>query len=856
MAAMARPTLKLSGGFEFCLTSGESQGIPTRKAECLLAYLALQSGEPQSREKLIGLFWSDSDEKRAQGSLRQTLTYLRQSLAGIEPPPLITERGRVSLDANAIEVDVLRFRELTNGGSTEDLEAAANLYKGEILEGYGIREPAFEDWLESERRDFREHLGRVLLTLAGAKTERGHYEDAIRVTQRLLSLDPLLERAHRLLMETYGASGQREAAIQQYHRCRLLLAKELGVEPEEETQALHDAIRGNGFRHNAVTEPVVPASPYFAFKEAPNAGSIAPEAGQDTRYAILIPILVLLFIFAGGVVWFQTRPRPNEISLAERLAHDLPAEPSIAVLPFVNLNGDPRQDYFADGITDDLITDLSKVPGLFVISRNSTFAYKGKSVPIKQIAEELRVAYLLEGNVRREGERVRINVQLTNAVSGGHLWAERYDAPLGDVLDLQDQVTAKVVQGIKVRFAESESAKGARKETNSAEAYDAVLHAMEHIRRSTKDDLAIAIIYLEKAISLDPDYARAHTILGGILWDVVNEDWERSFDLSKDEALSRSRHHMQLGAAVPSPVWHFFRSKVHSNEGRYEEAIAEAEKMIAMDPNNVHGYRVLARAFNKAGLPSKGLAAMQAAKRRDPWGDNKGWMSYRLGESLYLLGRYEEAIEQFMASVLKNGSEWCHLFLAAAYGQLGQAESAGKALSEFNRIREEAGQDPYSVAHLEGWAFKRPEDRQRVQEGLLKAGMPPGASASSEPNLAQDTSPAEVPGATTIDGLRAKELMEQGAVVVDVRGSLDWAAGHIPGAVHLYLFNDFTEKALASFAAKSQPLVLYGQGANASPIAARAVARAVSWGYTKIYYFRDGLPGWKEAGHPFKVVLD
>jgi TolB-like protein len=221
------------------------------------------------------------------------------------------------------------------------------------------------------------------------------------------------------------------------------------------------------------------------------------------------------------------------------MAFPLPDRPSIAVLPFANLSDDPAQAYFASGITDDLITDLSQIPGLFVIARSSTFIYQGQDVPIRQVAEDLGVRYVLEGSVRRAGDEVRINAQLIDATSGGHLWAGRYDGTMTDVLAFQDQVTRQVASELEVTLTKAHAAHNDRQETDSPGAYDAVLRALEHARSYTKEDFAIAIPYLEKAIRLDPDYARAHTYLGGILWNIANEGWVRNFGLTYEEALGR-----------------------------------------------------------------------------------------------------------------------------------------------------------------------------------------------------------------------------------------------------------------------------------------------------------------------------
>ncbi len=826
--------------------------VPTKKAKCLLAYLACHPDEAQPRDKLVGLFWGESEEKRAQHSLRQALTYIRKSFEPVDPSPISSDRVAVRLKLECLEVDVEEYLRLASSESPDDLEAAIALYKGDLLEGLDLKEPEFQYWLDSERRRLREIYRRAMQLLAETKRRRGDLDEAVRLAQHLLVLDPLQERVHRLLMALYADLGMREAALQQFKRCRALLADELGVEPEPETLALSESLRNNERGKPAEIEPSRASPAPFAEVSPTKIMRVSSFGGHGQRYWLAGAILTVAILAALLIVWRPWGPQFEPASL-DRMAFPLPASPSIAVLPFDNLSKDLEQAYFTDGITDDLITDLSKIPGLFVIARNSTFFYKDQDVPIRQVAEELGVRYVLEGSVRRAGDEIRINAQLIDATTGGHLWAERYDGTLNDVLGFQDQVTRQVASALEIELKSADGAPLGRKETSSPEAYDALLHAREHIRNYTKEDFAIAISYLEKAISLDPDYARAHTFLGGTFWDIANDGWVRNFGLTYEEALGKARHHLRLGMKVPSSQAHFYRSKMHSNEGRYDEAVAEARIVVALNPNSVGGYEALGRALNKAGRAVEAIEALQNAVRLNPRGDEKGWLLYRLGESFYLSERYQEAAETFTASVARNHNEWTYLFLAASLAQLGERDAAAAALANFNRIYAESGEDPFTVSRVEHWAFKEQADRARVQEGLRKAGMPEGATTEQDLGYAQDLTPMSVDGATTIDAERAKALFEQGIKLVDVRDRVDWEDGHIPGAVHLSLFRDFTDARLSAVAKRDEAVVLFGSGTGANKMAAIAASRAVSWGFERIYYFRDGFPGWKAAGYPVQV---
>ncbi len=230
--------LTLLGGFEARFESGAQIEIPTRKAQAVLAYLALQPGKALSRDKLASLLWSDRGDKQAHGSLRQALTVLRKALETVDPPPLIVDRGCVAIEPGAVEVDAVAFDRLVAGSASGDLEAATALYQGDLLDGFVVRDPVFEEWLDCERERLHELMTRALTKLLDQKAANGAGDEAIALGQRLLTFDRLHESAHRTLMRLYAAQGQRDAALQQYERCRELLDSELGVEPEAETEIL------------------------------------------------------------------------------------------------------------------------------------------------------------------------------------------------------------------------------------------------------------------------------------------------------------------------------------------------------------------------------------------------------------------------------------------------------------------------------------------------------------------------------------------------------------------------------------------------------------------------------------------
>jgi TolB-like protein len=294
----------------------------------------------------------------------------------------------------------------------------------------------------------------------------------------------------------------------------------------------------------------------------------------------------------------------------------LPDKPSIAVLPFTNMSDDPRQEYFSDGMAEDLMTDLSKISGLLVISRNSAFAYKGKSIEAKQIAEKLGVRYLLEGSVRKAGDQVRINAQLIDATTDHHLWAERYDGKMDNIFGLQDKITQKIVAALAVKLAKGEQKHSANRETSNIAAYDAFLKGMDYLNRQSRTGKTLS--YFEKAVKLDPNYGRAYAGLAGAYDDL---SWLNLFErlgLSFQEARLWMRHYLQLAMKNPTSFASVLNAKIIYLERRYEEAIAEIGRAITLNPNDARSNWNMAGALTAGARPEEAIEYAKMALRIDP----------------------------------------------------------------------------------------------------------------------------------------------------------------------------------------------------------------------------------------------
>ncbi len=396
---------------------------------------------------------------------------------------------------------------------------------------------------------------------------------------------------------------------------------------------------------------------------------------------------------------------------------ELPDKPSIAVLPFDNMSGDQEQEYFSDGITEDIITDLSKLSGLFVIARNSAFAYKGKATNVAQVAAELGVRYVLEGSVRKAGQRVRINAQLIDGMSGGHLWAERYDRDLEDIFAVQDDVTQCIVAALEVRLSADEKQRLKAKGTTNLEAHDWFLKGRICIWGHTNDDIARARPMFARALELDPGYAAAHAGLAYTHHLDYTNGWGESPAESLDRSEAAARRAVELDEF--EPFGHLVLGVTHLWRRRYEPAAAAAERVLAIDPNAVEGYLLLGNILSYGGRPEQAIDVFKKAIRLNP--NFPDLHLQFLGQAQFLAGRHEAAAATFERRVARNAeSDVSRVWLAASYGCLGRIEEARAAWAEALKINPD-----YSLEHRRKvLPFKDPADFDRLLEGLAKAGIP------------------------------------------------------------------------------------------------------------------------------------
>jgi TolB-like protein/class 3 adenylate cyclase len=455
----------------------------------------------------------------------------------------------------------------------------------------------------------------------------------------------------------------------------------------------------------------------------------APQAPLWRHKTVLASAIVVLVAVIGVGVWYFFWRAPKiEPASVEKMAFPLPDKPSIAVLPFENMGGDPEQAYFADGMTEDLITDLSKVAGLFVIARNSTFVYKGKATDIREVARTLGVRYVLEGSVRRSGAEVRVNAQLIDTTTGGHVWADRYDGDLKNIFAFQDKVTRNVVTALAVELTKEDRERVARRGTENTQAYDVFLKGWQHYLRQTPEDFRAAIVHFKKAVELDPKYGRAYAALAATYWEASRRYWDLALGFSRTrEAQLQAEQFLAKAMRDPTPLAHQVASAMLLHMQQHDEAIAEAKRAIASDPNDADGYVALANTLSFTGRASDALEQVERAIRLNP--HYPPYYLYQLGLARFGMKRLDEAAASLERSLALNRYDhWSQRLLLATYGLLGRRADAAKLL-ETIKGNEKRGwvavYDPLTIRASTYWyPFTERADVERFAEGLRKAGLP------------------------------------------------------------------------------------------------------------------------------------
>lgn len=551
-------TISVLGGLEIEAPSGEAIRLFGKKDRALLGFLAMSPGVIFTRERLASLLWSDSGEQQARDSLKQALLRLRRTLESFVDDLFITDRQSVMLAPDRIDVDAGRFETSLSGPSRSTLQEAVRLYRGDLLDGVIVQAVGFEDWLRIERERLRSLAITTLTDLMSRSSEHGEQAVAIDAARRLLSLEPFDETACRLLMRAHVERGERAQALKLFKALEDGLERELAVTPEPETTALYRSFRSRSLRNEG------------------RGSSLISGTRRTSRQA----------------------------------KDDGPSRPTIAILPFSFVGDDPRQRNFADGLTEDLITDLSQISGLSVVSprRGVTLECGASSAWPAAGDEPPGASYLLEGRIRTVGDHVRITAKLFHRHTGTPIWAQRYDGTLDDIFALQDEITTRVVEVLKVRLLPDELACFARQDTDKAEAYQYFFEGRScYLQGMDPNSLGIARRMFLKAIEIDPGYARAYANLAAC---------ESYLSMNDRSATDESCVRNSLRALELDPTLaeaHAVRGLVLYASGRYQEATPSFDLALKLGPDHYETSFLFARNCRLQGQRDKAVTLLENA---------------------------------------------------------------------------------------------------------------------------------------------------------------------------------------------------------------------------------------------------
>lgn len=672
--------LNLLGAFALRPPSSEYPSLP-KKAQALLAYLAVQA-RPMPREQLAALLWADRGAEQARRSLRQCLMSLRSALHPQADEIIMADTGTVRLMlADHIDCDILKFERLGKSQEVADLEMAAALYRDEFLAGLQVSSEPFVEWLAAERRRFASMQSDILHRLAMAQAKGGASERAIETAQRLSVFDPLREDGHRLLIRLLASAGRRSDALKQYALCAETLRRELGVAPEPGTAALAEQIRTGAVGNASVAADTFAASPHVSNAIQRDPGGARPALSSSDKT-------------------------------------------SIAVLPFTNIGPDGRQDYFAEGIAEDLSVALGHIPWLFVIASSSTSGHLGCAVDMRQIGRQLGVQYVLRGSVRRDLRRVRIVVQLTDASSGGYIWSERFGGPIGDLFDIQDRFTRQIAALIAPALHAVEINRAQRTATKNLSAYDVYLRALPRFRTSLAENEE-ALRLLRRAVEIDPAYAAAYGLAARCYQFQKLFGWVAPSDPRFREGIRLANLAVELGTTDSEALW-MAGLALTQLAGEVKHGRLLIDKSLSFNPNSASAWIASCFVHAYLGNVEAAMEHFACAQRLNPLDSMHHVQIHAAATAHYLAGNCKAAAECADKAVSERPTYPPSLRMKTAtcalLGKLDEARAWQQRLRSVN-----PNETVSSVRGYLGpqWQYKQ-QALESFLEGLRLAGLPEG----------------------------------------------------------------------------------------------------------------------------------
>ena len=673
------------GGLSIVAESGPLTGRAVqRRRLALLALLAVARQRGMSRDKLIALLWPAADAETGRHYLSDSVYRINSAM---RDDVIVAAGDDLRLDPERLPADLADFEDALGRG---DPEVAVSLYRGPFLDGFFLSDaPELERWIEEERARLAAAFARALEELGEMDTSRGEHTRAVEWWRRLAAHDPYNSRVALRLMQAMCDAGERAAAIRHARVHETLLRAELELEPDPAIAEFAERIRSEKqpepvlVRSDSALEPEQVRSDTGLDPE--QRGTPSQDKVADTTVAALprrslrSPLAVLGGAVALAVlaVWLYSGVQGNDASPAV-------GDPmrSVAVLPFANVGADPENEYFSDGMTEELITALGTVEGLAVASRTSAFVYKGRAVDVREIGRTLGVDAVVEGSVRKAGQKLRINAQLVSTASGHRLWSDTYDREADDVFAIQEEIARAIVARMTGALAGVADPVAAQRSTRDSEAYDLYLRGRFAWHQRTKEGLVRAIDYFQRSVERAPMYARAHAGLGDAYAVSAFYDYLAPRDAyPKAEASARRALEIDPLLAAPHATLGYILTYYHLDWPRAE---AEFQRALSIDPDYSTAHQWYANLLTVAGRFEEAERAMRRAQEADPL---SLIANAALGWSFYLAGRHAEAVEQCRGTLaLDPNYALAHLWGGWALDALGQPQEARRWIARAMEI--------------------------------------------------------------------------------------------------------------------------------------------------------------------------
>lgn len=668
---MKRLRIKLFGALDVLDPDGNRIAVPGSKQQALLACLALSTDYPPSRDRLIGLLWGDRFPDQARQSLRQGISKLRQLLVVDGQHALTSDNDRIGLDLDLVSIDLADFQTLIREDEpASDAEAAA-MFKDTFLDGLFVREAAFEEWLSAERSRVHQLSFPVFQRLSAHQLKSGEQAKSLETARRLLSLDPLRESSHRLLMRILAQSGQRAAAIQQYQACADILMRELEVEPDPETTRVLEEIKA------PAPAPPVPAQ----------AGTVSQNASSDD-------------------------PAPQGSTKV-----------TITTLPFQMIGGDGSLTAFAEALSEDITSALTKYRWLDVITQMPATAQAPSIADLRQTALQHDVLYSVEGSLRQLGNDLRVTVQLVELDSGKYAWVKRLDYTVEAFKAAFNELSETVGALVESELVGFEGQKARGVSSDAMGAWDCYHLGLATQYEFSMEGNARAQSLFRRAIDLDPAFAAAYARLSyALVLSAIYFEADQNSGLL-DEALEIARTATRLDDQ--DAVARFALGRAHLARGEYDRSIMELEHAIELNPGLAQAHCGLGDSLAYKGKAKDAIPQFEEAVRLSPH-DPHRWAFSMYGSLAHIFsGEYEQAAEWALAAVrVPNSHFWSNAALVSALGHLGRDAEAKDALEELLSLKPD-----FDCAYVRDRLFYLNDEMQveRYIDGLLKAGLSPAA---------------------------------------------------------------------------------------------------------------------------------